>query len=249
MAAAWSADTPTTEARGHQSASSGEETAWAVIADGLGGPPAGDVASQLAVEEVSAYLRRWEGPPEGTGSQRALLREAVVQAHHRLLSHQQAHPQTEGMSTTLVAVLVSGGQFALAWVGDSRLYHLDREGRLSRISRDHTLVEEMIQGGRLTEEEALGHPLGHVLNQALGGQPEAEMPQIDTEAGHWRPGEGLLLSTDGLHDSVSDRHLARHGHEGWSPAELGAHYLDDALAAGGKDNISLVLLKRTDDAS
>ena len=222
----------------------------AVVADGMGGHPAGDVASALAVQELTAVFRdpsteehRLNGQEHELGQVGVRMAEAVERANDRILAEAEADPSRAGMGTTLTALRVSAstGGFALAHVGDSRAYVFS-SGRLRQLTKDHTWVQEMVDAGKLSLDVGETHPLRHILSRALGiGRPVA--PEIIN--GHGSPGDLFLLCTDGLAGMIPDHEI-----EGYLRGNLGDDL--DGLARGlvalanengGSDNITVVLLR------
>lgn len=220
------------------------------VADGMGGHPAGDVASSLAVTELTALLR--EPPtPDGAGTDDSMesdalggrMAEAVRRANARILDEADADPLRAGMGTTLTALQVSAatGGFTLGHVGDSRGYVFS-QGRLRRLTRDHTWVQEMIDAGKLSADVGEGHPLRHILSRALGIGP-AILPEVTH--GQGQPGDLFLLCTDGLAGMIPDAeleaYLLRNGTEDLNQLARGLVQL--ANDRGGSDNITVVLLR------
>jgi PPM family protein phosphatase len=203
-----------------------------VVADGMGGAQAGEVASRVAVETFSAGLQ------DGDDPQGSLTRQ-VSQANARIneLSHRRA--EHAGMGTTITAVYVGGQEVTVAHVGDSRAYCL-REGELLRLTDDHSLVDELIKQGRLTPEEAEEHPQRSVITRALGPEPAVE---VDVRSLRARPGDVYLICSDGLTTMVGEEDLrdllASHARL----RDAGEALIAAANAAGGKDNITVVLLR------
>lgn len=203
-----------------------------VVADGMGGAQAGEVASRIAVESFQQGLGD-TAEPEAALAALAL----AANSHIHELSH--ANVEQAGMGTTLTALYVGEEEVSIAHVGDSRAYCL-RDGELLRLTDDHSLVDELIRQGRLTPEEAVEHPQRSVITRALG--PEGTV-EIDTRSYRARPGDVYLLCSDGLTTMVGEDVLA---------AELLAHpRLRDAgealvrvaNEAGGRDNITVLLLR------
>jgi PPM family protein phosphatase len=206
----------------------------AVLADGMGGHEAGELASQLAVEWVTrSYYSAKARPPEA-------LKRALLDANREIYRTARAEPALKGMGTTCVAAAVCGDQAWWAWIGDSRLYLL-RAGRIERLSEDHTLVQDMVRRGLMTAEEARCHSDRNVLERAMGTREEVEVGMgkrpIALAAGY-----RLLLCSDGLHDLIGDEELGKRGGEG-SVADSAQTLLDLALDRGGHDNISVVLVE------
>ena len=164
-----------------------------VVADGMGGAQAGEVASRLAVDSFRDGL---DDPSDAEGSLAIYVRAANLSIHE----HSQANTEHAGMGTTLTAVYVGAEEVAIAHVGDSRAYCL-REGELLRLTDDHSLVDELIRQGKLTPEEAAEHPQRSVITRALGPEPEVE---IDTRSYRARDEDVYLLCSDGLTTMVPD---------------------------------------------
>jgi len=203
-----------------------------VVADGMGGAQAGEVASRLAVESFQDGL---PDTADAEGSLAAYARAANVSIHE--LS--QANAEHAGMGTTLTAVYVGAEEVAIAHVGDSRAYCL-RGGALLRLTDDHSLVDELIRQGKLTAEEAVEHPQRSVITRALGPEPEVE---IDTRSYRARDGDVYLLCSDGLTTMVSDEHLAGILLAHPRLRDAGEALIAAANEAGGRDNITVVLLR------
>lgn len=203
-----------------------------VVADGMGGAQAGEVASRLAIESFQHGL---EDATDAEGSLAEYARAANFSIHE--LS--QANAEHAGMGTTLTAVYVGEEEVAIAHVGDSRAYCL-RDGQLLRLTDDHSLVDELIRQGKLTPEEAAGHPQRSVITRALGPEPEVE---IDTRSYRARDGDVYLLCSDGLTTMVPDGSLAEILLAHLRLRDAGEALIAAANEAGGRDNITVVLLR------
>jgi protein phosphatase len=203
-----------------------------VVADGMGGAQAGEVASRLAAETFAPGL-----PDGGTTEERLATR--VLEANARIHKLSQEDRDRAGMGTTLTAAYLDGEELAVAHVGDSRAY-LWRDGELTRLTRDHSLVDELVRRGKLTEEEAAEHPQRSIITRALGPEPEVE---VDTRTYRAQAGDVLLLCSDGLTSMISEQLIAGilRGAEGLEGA--GRELVDAANAAGGRDNITVVLFR------
>lgn len=217
-----------------------EDAAWFdearavfAVADGMGGHLAGEVASRMAIEAVQRMARENERPGI------AALREAVACAHETILAHAQDHIECAGMGTTL-SVLWLGENYAyIAHVGDSRIYRL-REGSLTQITQDHSLVEELVRAGLITREQARTHPRRNIITRALGTHGENEPDLLVTDV---QDGDVFLLCTDGLTGMVPDDEIER------TLRDCGIEAAADrllalALDAGGRDNVTLILCAR-----
>ena len=210
-----------------------ESRAVFAVADGMGGHLAGEVASRMAIEAVQRMARENERPGI------AALREAVACAHETILAHAQDHIECAGMGTTL-SVLWLGENYAyIAHVGDSRIYRL-REGSLTQITQDHSLVEELVRAGLITREQARTHPRRNIITRALGTHGENEPDLLVTDV---QDGDVFLLCTDGLTGMVPDDEIER------TLRDCGIEAAADrllalALDAGGRDNVTLILCAR-----
>jgi serine/threonine protein phosphatase PrpC len=205
-----------------------------VVADGMGGAQAGEVASRLAIESFQHGLGD-DTTTDAEGSLAAYARAANLSIHE--LS--QANAEHAGMGTTLTAVYVGEQEVAIAHVGDSRAYCL-RDGELLRLTDDHSLVDELIRQGKLTPEEAVEHPQRSVITRALGPEPEVE---IDTRSYRARDGDVYLLCSDGLTTMVPDAPLAEILRAHPRLRDAGEALIAAANEAGGRDNITVVLLR------
>ncbi|HEV3070159.1 MAG TPA: Stp1/IreP family PP2C-type Ser/Thr phosphatase [Solirubrobacteraceae bacterium] len=203
-----------------------------VVADGMGGAQAGEVASRIAIESFDATLED-NGSPEETLATRALS------ANTRIYELAQSDPDHAGMGTTLTAVYVGASDVAIAHVGDSRAYCL-REGKLLRLTHDHSLVDELIRQGRLTPEEAEDHPQRSIITRALG--PEAVV-EVDTQSFRARPGDVYLLCSDGLTTMLSEATVAEVLLAHPRLHEAGERLIALANEAGGRDNITVILVR------
>jgi serine/threonine protein phosphatase PrpC len=206
-----------------------------VVADGMGGAQAGEVASQMAVETFEAGL-----PEDGTPEER--LAEVVREANRRIHELSVAEHEHAGMGTTLTAAYLDDGYVAIAHVGDSRAY-LFRDGELARLTQDHSLVEELRQRGKLTEEEAAEHPQRSIITRALGPEPDV---QVDTSSQAVRSGDVVLLCSDGLTSMISEQEISQILASAPNLRAAGDRLIDGANAAGGKDNITVVLFRVED---
>ncbi len=199
-----------------------------LIADGAGGHQEGAIASRLAVETFRDYYYGINLPPEKA------LKEAIFQAHEQIVKI--ANQKKVYMATTLTALVIINHEAIVGHVGDSRLYLL-REGDLHLITKDHTLVEKLIDQKVISREEALKHPQKHILTQALGVSEikpllkKFELRQFDI----------ILLSTDGLHDYVSEKEIKTILSK-YNPKEAAQKLIHLALEQGGYDNITTIII-------
>ena len=205
------------------------------VADGMGGAQAGEVASQLAVEEFEP------GMPDGDSIETGLT-EIIRRANRRIHEMSRSDQQRTGMGTTCTAVYVDQGEVVIAHVGDSRCY-LYRNGELTRLTTDHSLVGELVDRGKLTEEQAEMHPQRSVITRALG--PEADV-RVDTERVEARDGDVFLLCSDGLTSMVREADLVPLLERASSLEEAGRVLISAANQAGGRDNITVILFRLED---
>ncbi len=214
-----------------------EDSAYArapvfVVADGMGGAQAGEVASQIAVEAFEQGL-----PEDGSPEER--LASRAREANTRIHDLSQAESERAGMGTTLTAAYLDRDDLAIAHVGDSRAY-LYRDGTLTRLTQDHSLVDELVRRGKLTEEQAAEHPQRSIITRALGPEPQVE---IDTWTYPLRDGDVVLLCSDGLTSMVSEELVATVLGRSESLEAAAQGLIDEANGAGGRDNITVVLFR------
>ncbi|WP_159618978.1 PP2C family protein-serine/threonine phosphatase [Ruania rhizosphaerae] len=205
-----------------------------VLADGMGGPAGGDIASSVAV----AHLAALDGEAHGGDDLLDQLRRAISAAHSDLLDYTGDRPELHGLGTTVIALLRSGRKMGMVHVGDSRAYLL-RENGLTQVTEDHTLVHHLVTTGQLTEEEAEHHPQRSVLLRVLGDDPDA--PTLDESVREARIGDRWLLCSDGLSSYVSTDTIADCLREYTDPGRCADALVDLALRTGGPDNITVVI--------
>ena len=220
-----------------------------VVADGMGGHAAGEVASRMAVDAINEFVTISGGSEEITwpfGLDDSIsydgnrLKTAIRHANRRLLEATRERSDYEGMATTVAAVLVDGQTANIAHVGDSRIY-LWRDGAMTLLTTDHSWVNEQIQGGVISPEQARSHPLRNVVTRALGGRADLA---VDVQSRPVGPGDVLLLCSDGLTTMVGDEDIARLLGESGGDLGLAARALVDAANEhGGEDNITVVLVR------
>jgi protein phosphatase len=208
---------------------------YAVVCDGMGGANGGNVASNIAVDVISARIV--DGFANGAAPRPDhLLESAMAAANIEIFDKAQSDATYEGMGTTVVAVIVLGKDAYISHVGDSRVY-LYRDGAVTQVTRDHSVVQEMIESGQLTEEQARSHPRKHFITRALGVSvmEEGEFDELELE-----PTDKLLLCTDGLTNMVDDGSLSELLHNSATVDIL----IQSALDGGGTDNITAVLMEQ-----
>lgn len=209
-----------------------------VVCDGMGGAAAGNIASRIAVDtflrEVETALSA-ESTPEQA---RDISCSAASLANQAIRDYAQEHQECLGMGTTLVSAVVRDGCAAIANVGDSRAYHITTDD-IVRVTKDHSLVESMLDRGEITAEEARRHPNRNVITRALGPDAEAACDGYITSL---KPGEVILLCTDGLVDTVMDQEILFEVIHGESLDTCPQRLLSIAKAHGAPDNVTAVLL-------
>jgi len=200
------------------------------VADGMGGHAGGEVASGLALETIERLFTRGEGD----------LAEQVHEANRIVFERSVLDRSVAGMGTTLTAALLEGDRVRLAHVGDSRAY-LIRNEQMSRITNDHSWVNEQIQSGVISAEQARSHPLRNVVTRALGGRSDLV---VDVQSRRMKPGDVLLLCSDGLTTMIGDEDIARIlGEAQGDVARAATALVAEANQRGGEDNITVVLLR------
>jgi protein phosphatase len=202
-----------------------------VVADGMGGAQAGEVASQVAAETFDVDI-------EGPNLEQALAERAHA-ANTRIFELSREDESRSGMGTTLTGAVLAGDEVSIVHAGDSRAY-LFRDGELRQLTRDHSLVEELRRQGRLTSEEAEEHPQRSIITRALGPERDVE---LDTHSHQARPGDVFLLCSDGLTSMVRDDDLRRILAERGSLEGAADRMIAEANEMGGRDNITVVLFE------
>lgn len=210
---------------------------FVLVADGMGGHKSGDVASRMAVMEFCSCLR-WAGAPS-----EQVLTDAVARANKAVFDEAQRDAEKSGMGTTLTALWMDKKETLVAHVGDSRAY-LIRNGSITQITRDHTLVSEMIEQGTITYSESLRHPMRHYITRAVGTGHSIEPDILRLEN---KPGDIWLLCTDGLSNYVSEYEMASVMNNAGDHDAKVQRLLDMALDRGGSDNITVIAVTGEED--
>ncbi|MDZ7760428.1 MAG: Stp1/IreP family PP2C-type Ser/Thr phosphatase [Desulfovermiculus sp.] len=199
------------------------------VADGMGGETGGDIAAQMVIDDLEAI-------PIGSGGFEHDLNKILAEANEEIRQRAKEEPNLEGMGTTATVVLVSQDTAYWSHVGDSRLYHF-HNGSLTQITTDHTFVQDLIADGTLSQEEADRHPMRNVLDQCVGcGSLKADSGRLKIMAG-----DRLLLCSDGLIRHVPDDSIKTVLAEGNARRAV-EKLMDQALHAGGKDNVTVVVI-------
>ncbi|HEY6529075.1 MAG TPA: PP2C family serine/threonine-protein phosphatase [Cellvibrionaceae bacterium] len=206
-----------------------------LVADGMGGHEAGEVASAIAGDIVAKAIS--QGEP---------LSEAIQQSHRAILHAAEIGQGHKGMGSTIVALLSRGNQYQIAWVGDSRAYlwRSQPEGKsLQQLTVDHSYVQMLYQHGAITAAEMARHPEKNIITQCLGSTDLARV-DVDEVSGHWQKNDWILLCSDGLTDAVTDQMLCDVLSLYQHPQEAVDALVKTALSQGGRDNISVVLVAK-----
>jgi PPM family protein phosphatase len=211
-----------------------------LVADGMGGHVAGEIASAVVREAVGGTLRRGVDRGLRADDLADAMAASFVDAHRAIAAHVLEDPRTDGMGTTATACVVcDDGTYRLGHIGDSRAYRM-RGGELVQITRDHTWVQREVDAGRLSPRAARSHHLSHVLARALG---TGGYEDPDVHAGTLAPGDLLLLTTDGLTNMLDDANITRILARGAELRETVQTLIDEANARGGPDNVTAVLVR------
>ena len=226
-----------------------EEKKLYVVADGMGGHAAGEVASRIAVESIEEFVTLTSGNQEITwpfGLDETIsydgnrLKTAIRHANRKVLEATRESAELEGMATTVAAVLVEDDIANLAHVGDSRIY-LWSGGKMTLLTSDHSWVNEQIQTGVISPEQARGHPLRNVVTRALGGRADL---LVDIQSRKMESGDVLLVCSDGLTTMMADDEIAGSlAESGGDIVKAARALVDESNERGGEDNITVVLMK------
>lgn len=204
------------------------------VADGVGGAQAGEVASQMAVEILAeAFINMGDADPEDT------MRIALDRANEAIYQMSRDLPQLSSMATTVVAVHISGDMATIAHVGDSRVYRVDRHGKLFRETDDHSVVEEEVRAGRMTPEQALNHPSRNVISRALGAE---EFVEADIKCVLVHPATTFLLCSDGITRHITDPEIESLLNSDFGPEDACARMKEICFSRGAEDNLTAVIV-------
>lgn len=211
---------------------------FAIVADGMGGHQAGDVASQIAVATFQRVLSQHDEITNWTAEDgKRLMRIAIRQANEEIFKLSTHMEQYRNMGTTIVAAIVWDSMIVIGHVGDSRAYRIT-EQHIEQLTEDHSLVNALVQSGQLTLEEAEHHPRKNVLTRAIGTDDDVE---VDIRVLEWNSSDLLLLCSDGLTNRVTDAQLHQVSQSSQSLEGAADQLIALANEAGGEDNITLVL--------
>jgi protein phosphatase/serine/threonine-protein phosphatase Stp1 len=219
----------TVRARNEDAMLSRDELGLWAVADGAGGHGAGDVASNAVIEALADM-------PAGLSAAEILaqLRLRIGAVHGSLQSRSAAEGRARPMATTVAVLIIRNGHYAALWAGDSRVYVL-RGGTLLRVTRDHSLVQEMVDAGQITDEEAERHPQANVITRAVGVEGVLD---LDKATGRATPGDRFLLCSDGVFKALPEHAVEAMLRSGGSAEAL----IAAAVAAGARDNVTAIIV-------
>lgn len=211
-----------------------------IVADGMGGHQAGEIASYRATRVAAEYIKI--NFPEKTAPYKILgvLRTAVKKANEEVFLASVSDNNLKGMGTTIDICVITGTHVYIAHVGDSRVYRISKEGEITQITSDHSLVQYLLENGTITQEEAQTHPQRNIITRALGTENSVE---TDTYISEFKDGDNILLCSDGLTNMVSDTAIAEIVLSESSPEKAVTALINAANDAGGSDNITAVLAR------
>jgi len=208
-----------------------------IVADGMGGHAAGEVASEMAVRLISRDLGTVRGFPDEEIAER--MRQSIRAANAAIYERTLTEHDKRGMGTTATALVLLPNRYLIGHVGDSRAYRL-RDGVFEQVTKDHSYVQEQVDAGLLTPEQARVHPYSNVITRCVGANQDV-IP--DTYSGDLRPGDVVLLASDGLTGMLEDEHIHKILEAPGGPQEWVDAMINDANRRGGLDNITAIIVK------
>jgi protein phosphatase len=208
-----------------------------IVADGMGGHAAGEVASEMAVRVIAREIGSLQGLNDEQVAER--MRLSIRAANGAIFERTLTEHDKRGMGTTVTGLTLFGNRFLLGQVGDSRAYLL-RDGKLTQVTKDHSYVQEQVDAGYLTPEQARTHPYSNVITRCVGANADV-MPDI--YVGSVRQGDLFLLASDGLTGMLEDPQLAEIMKSGRQPQEQVDMLIDEANRHGGLDNITAIMVR------
>lgn len=205
-----------------------------VVADGMGGHEAGEVASAIAIDTITQQIRQGRD-----------LTDAIQRAHHNILNDSRNGRGARGMGTTVVALQANAVRYRVAWVGDSRAYLWtpteNSAGTLEQLTTDHSYVQMLVKAGTISQQEASTHREKNVITQCLGAL-DADNVHVDTIERDWLPNQWLLLCSDGLSDELTTEQICALLAKQQSPESAARALLNATLAQGGRDNTTIAIV-------
>lgn len=212
-----------------------------IVADGMGGTNAGEVASKIAVDVSRDFILAKATALKSVSLSEAknILLDAVKKAQNEIVQHQKDFPETDGMGTTLVLTWIVKNQAFIVWVGDSRCYGFNPKVGLFQLSKDHSHVQELVDAGKITEEQAFYHPQSNIITQSLGDKKRPPLPGFVEY--NLQVGDSILICSDGLNGMVNDSKMEMILQSSTNTELCAKMLLDEANAAGGHDNITVLM--------
>ena len=208
-----------------------------IVADGMGGHAAGEVASEMAVQTIARGLAGVVGKSENDATQ--MMTRAIIGANSAIFRRTMDEPEKRGMGTTATAMIVNGSRYILGQVGDSRAYLL-RDSVLTQITKDHSYVQEQVDAGYLTPDQARTHPYSNVITRCVGANSDV-VP--DVYVGTLQSDDVFVLASDGLTGMLEDHELLGILNSDPQPAVIVDHMISEANRRGGLDNITVVIIR------
>jgi len=213
-------------------------SALLAVADGMGGHRAGNVASSIAVTAAEHFWSDFDRANFPTAEKaREMIKNLIVKANEEVLNEAVNSSECKGMGTTFTAGLLCGNRLTIGHIGDSRAYLINK-GQIKLLTRDHSLVEQLVESGQISPEDAENHPQKHVLTRALGISPDL---QLDISEEKIENGSTLIFCTDGLTNMVRDEEILREYSNQPDPEKLAEALIKLANSRGGLDNITVVV--------
>ena len=222
-------------------AEANEKRGLFIVADGMGGHAAGEVASEMAVQIISRELAGITEINNGDNAAAAKVAEAVKKANSKIYERTITEVDKQGMGTTASVLILTGSRYLIGQVGDSRVYLL-RDGKLRQLTKDHSYVQEQVDAGFLTPEQARYHPYSNVITRCVGASDSVEP---DTYNGEVRTGDVYLVASDGLTGMVDDRRLQQLLFSRATPGRVVDALISEANGRGGLDNITAIVVQVT----
>jgi serine/threonine protein phosphatase PrpC len=208
-----------------------------IVADGMGGHAAGEVASEMSVQIVGRSLENVVGRPDAEAAE--TIRKGIVEANAAIFQRTLVEQDKRGMGTTVTAMVINGERYMIGQVGDSRAYLL-RDGQLLQITKDHSYVQEQVDAGYLTPAQARTHPYSNVITRCVGANSDVAP---DVYGGTLHGSDHFLLASDGLTGMLEDEDLLTILTSGRSPGELVDKLISEANRRGGLDNVTVIIVR------
>ncbi|NLC62615.1 MAG: Stp1/IreP family PP2C-type Ser/Thr phosphatase [Thermoanaerobacterales bacterium] len=209
-----------------------------IVAEGMGGHVGGEVASNIAVKEISSYVNSCMEKPSNSKRIKQILKDSFIKANSAILDEISKSGHLKGMGTTATVVLVHNHRLFIAHIGDSRAYRIRGE-KIEQLTKDHSLVWELMEQGRITWEEASNHPMKNVITKVLG---TSEEPEPDIHEFDLKNGDTIILCSDGLTNMIDDDFIRQIASKA-SPEEAVERLIREANSNGGLDNITVGIIK------